>query len=148
VSDRDNTDLAPLEGRQPDGRFAPGNQLGHLWGPDNPPPKSPGRPRKDAWVKQLEQRLRSDPRISQALADRLIKIALKGRDGESLRAIQEIEDRTGGPLKLRVDGLSEDDIRERLGRMLQALARRLPVEFHQAISDAAREGFLDEEDFG
>jgi hypothetical protein len=148
MSDRDITDLVPHEGRQPDGRFAPGNNLGNPWGPDNPPPKSPGRPRKDAWVRQLEQRLKSDDRIGVALADRLIKIALKGRDNDSLRAIQEVQDRVGGPLKLRVDGLSEDDIRERLGRMLQALARRLPVEFHQAISDAAREGFLDEEDFG
>jgi hypothetical protein len=148
MSDRDITDLVPHEGRQPDGRFAPGNNLGNPWGPDNPPPKSPGRPRKDAWVRQLEQRLKSDDRIGVALADRLIKIALKGRDNDSLRAIQEVQDRVGGPLKLRVDGLSEDDIRERLGRMLQALARRLPVEVHQAISDAAREGFLDEEDFG
>jgi hypothetical protein len=110
--------------------------------------ESPGRPRKDAWVLKLEQRLRSDERIGTALADRLIKIALKGRDGDALRAIQEVQDRIGGPLKLRVDGLSEDDIRNRLGRMLQALVRRLPPEFHQAISDAAREGFLDEEDFG
>ena len=146
MTDRDNTDLVPYEGRNPDGRFAPGNNLGNPWGPDNPPPRSPGRPRKDAWVRNLEQRLRSDERIGTALADRLIKIALKGRDNDALRAIQEVQDRVGGPLKLRVDGMSEDDIRERLGRMLTALVKRLPPEFHQAISDAAHEGFAGEED--
>jgi hypothetical protein len=33
--------------------------------------------------------------------------------------------------------------------MLKALVKRLPPEFHQAIADAAMEGFAaDEEDFG
>jgi hypothetical protein len=146
MTDRDATDLVPLEGREPDGRFAPGNTLGIPFGPDNPPPKSPGRPPKGAWVRQLEQRLRSDPRISQALADRLLRIALKGRDGEALRAIQEIEDRTGGPLKLRVDGLSEADIQNRLTCMLGALARRLPPQYHEAVIEAAVEGFVHYED--
>lgn len=82
--------------RDSDGRFAPGNRLGTPFGPDNPPPRSPGRPRKGAWVRELEDRVK-DPRIRQGLADRLLKIALKGRDGDALKALQEIEDRTGKP---------------------------------------------------
>jgi hypothetical protein len=136
MTDRDNTDIVPHEGRNPDGRFAPGNSLGIPFGPDNPPPKSPGRPRKGAWVKQLEQRLKSEPRIGIALADRLLKIALKGRDGEALRAIQEIEDRTGGPLKLRIDGMSEEELGTALTAVMSELGRRLPPEYHQEISDA------------
>ena len=65
--------------RDPKGRWLPG-QSGNSstrWSDDSPPPRSPGRPRKDAWIAQLEERL-DDPRMRQALADQLLKVALKG----------------------------------------------------------------------
>ncbi len=96
------SDKAPTEGRTPDGRFAPGNQLGTPFGPDNPPPKSPGRPPKDAWLHELEQRL-EDPRMRQALADKLLKIALKGGERAFLQAIDMIQSRVGGPVTQRIE---------------------------------------------
>ena len=44
------------------GRWLPGQSANPAtkWGPDNPPPKSPGRPKRDAWVTELEERL-EDP---------------------------------------------------------------------------------------
>lgn len=130
--------------RYSDGRFAPGNRLGTPFGPDNPPPKSPGRPKKGAWVRELEDRVK-DARIRQGLADRLLKIALKGRDGDALKALQEIEDRTGQPVALRIDGLSEDELVARLAGLLQLLADRLPPEFHSLLGDVAREALAGDE---
>jgi hypothetical protein len=102
MTEQASTGNAPLEGRRPDGRFAPGNTLGIPFGPDNPPPKSPGRPRKDAWVKELEARLEEKPELRQALADVLLKTALKGSERARLRALDMIEDRVGGPVLHRV----------------------------------------------
>jgi hypothetical protein len=132
------------DGRDNQGRFLPersGNPATQ-WGPERRPPKSPGRPKRSAWVAELEQRLREEPRLGQALADRVLKIALKGKDADALRAIQEIEDRTGGPLKLKVNGLSESELKARLVIMFRLLAERLPVEHHQAISDAAYDALV------
>jgi hypothetical protein len=42
MTEQTSTDNARQEGRDANGRFAPGNQLGIPFGPDNPPPKSPG----------------------------------------------------------------------------------------------------------
>ncbi len=67
-----------------------------------PPPKSPGRPPRDAWLKELEQRL-EDPRMRQALADKLLKIALKGGERASLQAIDMIQSRVGGPVTQRIE---------------------------------------------
>ncbi len=94
---------APNEGRAPDGRFAPGNTLGTPFGPENPPPRSPGRPKKDAWVGALEAMLAKEDRMSDALAARLMKIALKGRDGDALKALEMIQTRVGGPVTQRVE---------------------------------------------
>ena len=86
------------------GRWVPGKSANPAtqWGPNNPPPKSPGRPRKDAWVEELVGRL-DDPRIRQALADKLLRTALKGGERASLQAINLIQDRIGGPVVRRVD---------------------------------------------
>ncbi len=130
--------------RDNDGRFAPGNRLGTPFGPHNPPPRSPGRPKKGAWVRELEDRVK-DPRIRQGLADRLLKIALKGRDGDALKALHEIEDRTGQPIALRIDGLSEEEINARLAFMLRLLMQRLPPEFHPVLAEAAYQALADEE---
>ena len=92
-SDRDE------RGRWTSGQSAnPGTQ----WGSDNPPPKSPGRPKRDAWVTELQERLK-DSRMRQALADRLLKTALKGSERASLQAINLIQDRIGGPVVRRVE---------------------------------------------
>lgn len=103
MTEQASTGNAPLEGRRRDGRFAPGNTLGIPFGPDNPPPKSPGRPRKDAWIKELEARLEEKPELRQALADVLLKTALKGSERARLRALDMIEDRVGGPVLRRVE---------------------------------------------
>lgn len=102
MTDPDGTDKAPSGGRDADGRFAPGNKLGVPFGADNPPPRSPGRPKKDAWIAELEQRL-EDPRMRQALADRILKIALKGGEKAALQAVQLIQDRVAGPLTQRLE---------------------------------------------
>ena len=89
--------------RDPNGRWLPGQSANAetKWGPKNPPPKSPGRPKRDAWVGALESRL-EDPRIAQALADQLLKVALKGGEKASLSAIGMIQDRVGGPVKQQI----------------------------------------------
>ena len=86
------------------GRWLPGRSANPetQWSKDNPPPKSPGRPRRDAWVAELQERLK-DPRMRQALADRLLKTALKGSERASLQAINLIQDRVGGPVVRRVE---------------------------------------------
>ena len=56
----DETENAERDDR---GRWRPGKS-GHpdtQWSDDNPPPKSPGRPKKDAWLAELEGRLDLDP---------------------------------------------------------------------------------------
>jgi len=91
--------MATAEGREPDGRFAPG-QSGNpetQWGPGNPPPRSPGRPKKDAWLGEVERMLDEDGRIPKALASRLVSIALKGNDRDALRALELLQAHTGGP---------------------------------------------------
>ena len=130
--------------RNSDGSFAPGNQLGIPFGPDNPPPRSPGRPKKGAWLRELEQRIK-DERIRQGLADRLLKIALKGRDGDALKALHEIQDRTGEPVALRVEGLTEDEIVAKLAGLLALLKQRLPPEFLPVVSEVAYEFLAGEE---
>ena len=89
--------------RDAQGRWRPGKSANPAtqWGPDNPPPTSPGRPRRDAWLAELEERL-EDPRIRRALADRLLKVALKGSEKASLAAIAMVQDRVGGPVIQRV----------------------------------------------
>ena len=72
------------------------------WGPGNPPPKSPGRPKKDAWVHELEHRLQDD-RMRQAIADRLLKVALTGGEKAALTAIQMVQDRVGGPVTKHIE---------------------------------------------
>jgi hypothetical protein len=86
------------------GRFAPGNDAGRStrWGADNPPPKSPGRPRTDAWVSELKDQLEERPDLRKAIANRLLKIALKGSDQAALKAISVIEDRIGGTVTTRI----------------------------------------------
>ena len=89
--------------RDSSGKWQPGKSGSPetKWGPSNPPPRSPGRPKKDAWLRELEGRL-EDPRIRQALADRLLKVALRGSEKAALTALAMVQDRTGGPVVKRL----------------------------------------------
>jgi hypothetical protein len=133
------------DGRDNGGRFAHGNALGKPFGPNNPPPRSPGRPKKGAWLRELEDRVK-DPRIRQGLADRLLKIALKGRDADALKALHEIQDRTGEPIALRIDGMSEEEMAAKLIVLLGMLKERLPPEFYPILSEVAHRAFAEDEE--
>ena len=92
--------------RLPNGKFRPGKSGNPAtqWGPDNPPPRSPGRPRKNAWLNELEDKLDEDPQLRVRLARRLLDIAESGKDGDALKALEIIENRAGsGPLQNRVE---------------------------------------------
>ncbi len=117
--------------RDSKGRWVPGKSANPAtqWGPNNPPPKSPGRPRKDAWVEELEDRL-DDPRIRQALADKLLRTALKGGERASLQAINLIQDRIGGPVVRRVDA----EVRGGCG-VLVAPAKLTPREWIEQVAE-------------
>jgi hypothetical protein len=144
---RDCSDAAdPDAGRDQQGRFLParsGNPATQ-WGPGNPPPRSPGRPKRSAWVKELESRLENG-NVRQALADKLLKIALKGSDASALRAIQEIEDRTGQPIAARVNGLSDRELALTISGLLSRIVRRLPPEYHKQVQEAAYEALAGDE---
>lgn len=114
--------MDPHSERDAQGRWLPGSSANPetQWSPDNPPPKSPGRPRRDAWIAELQERLK-DPRMRQALADKLLKTALKGSERASLRAIDLIQDRVGGPVVRRV----EADIESRGGVLVAPAAMSL-----------------------
>ncbi len=102
-----------MSDRDSEGRWQPGESANPetQWGPDNPPPKSPGRPKKDAWLGALEAMLAKDDRMSEALAGRLMKIALKGRDSDALRALELIQTRIGGPVKQVVEAEVKSECR-------------------------------------
>jgi hypothetical protein len=130
------------------GRLLPGHAIGaqtRFGTPGNPPPKSPGRPKKGAWLRSLEARLAGEPRLGQALADRLLKIALKGPEGPALRAIQEIEDRTGEPIGGRVIGMSDREVTLLFNLLLDRIVSRLPPEYHRAVREAAFETLAGDE---
>ena len=95
--------MAKSTERDARGRWLPGQSANPptQWGPGNPPAKSPGRPKKDAWLGELEGRL-EDPRVRQALADRLLRTALKGGERASLQALSLIQDRVGGPVVKKI----------------------------------------------
>ena len=73
------------------------------WGPDNLPPKSKGRPKQEAWVAELKERLESRPELRQALADVLLKTALKGSETARLKALGMIADRVDGPVTRKIE---------------------------------------------
>jgi hypothetical protein len=142
--------------RDQHGRLLPGHSVGaetRFGTSGNPPPKSPGRPKKDAWVHELEDRLEGRPELRQAIADRLVKVALKGGEQAALKAIAMIQDRVGGPLTHKVEA-DVTDWRERPRRILlvQTTAEppAMPAEVREleeargaaenSIQEARREG--------
>ena len=93
-----------VNGRKPDGKFAPGNNLsdGHKWTPETSPKgKSPGRPL--SLTSAVKRRLRQivDPATNRReidlIADQLIELA-KGAESEGVRlgSIIQIGDRLDG----------------------------------------------------
>jgi hypothetical protein len=88
------------------GRLLPGHGVGaetRFGTPGNPPPKSPGRPKKDAWVTALERMIERDERLPEAFAARIAKIALRGRDADAWKALDMIQNRTGGPVTQQIE---------------------------------------------
>ncbi len=97
-----------------------------------------GRPKKDAWVRELEGLLRVDGHRD-SLAEAILKVALNPKHRDWFKAIQEIQNRVGGPVALKVEGLSDLEIVERLVELLTYLRERLPVEHHGILSEALYE---------
>ena len=125
--------------RNPDGTFPKGYRPHNLWGtPGNPPPKNGGRPPKDAYIRELEAELQGNPDMRRALARRLLKTALQGRDGDSLRALQAIQDRIGGPVAVKIEGLSREAIVEELAGLLDYIAEGMPEDVRPLIAERAR----------
>lgn len=84
--------IKPVENRQPNGKFGPGNIA-------NPN----GRPKKEhALTEILNDMMTADPNIKKALITRLIKIALYSKDEDTvIKAIDKIWERTDGkPVQL------------------------------------------------
>jgi hypothetical protein len=103
-----------MSDRDEQGRWQPGESASPAtqWGPENPPPKSPGRPRKDAWLGALEAMLAKDERVPEALAARLMKIALKGRDADALKALELMQNRIAGPPKQQIEAEVHSHVRK------------------------------------
>jgi len=59
--------------------------------------------------------------------------------------LHEIQDRTGEPIALRVDGLTEEEIVAKLAGLLALLKQRLPPEFLPVVSEVAYEFLAGEE---
>ena len=83
---------------------------------------------------RIKRMIRENPERADAIIDKLARMAEEG----NLRAIGTIIDQTDGLLAMKVEGLSDADIRERIGAVLVALKKRLPEQYHPVISDVAR----------
>ena len=107
----DSTRKPKTPERDKRGRWKPGKSGSPetQWGPGYAPPKSKGRPRVDAWVTELKETLEANTDIRQAIASRLLRVALKGGDQAALKAIAMIEDRVGGPVIKRVSAEITDN---------------------------------------
>jgi hypothetical protein len=89
------------ETRNPDGTFRPGHPF--RFTAEEPRP-GPGRPRKDAWVRELERLLEDDPGKGRAMAREVYRIATEGEDDKvRLAALKECQDRTGGPVVKQIE---------------------------------------------
>ena len=125
----------PDEQRDDDGRFARGNTLGTPWGPDNPPPKSPGRPKSktltDSLIRHLEKKADQfdftkkaakrmgltpeDVTVFEVLAASSILHGMKGK-GDILR---EMWTRLEGQVPKHVTLVADDPVMEYLDFMRQ-----------------------------
>ena len=102
---------APPE-RRANGTFLPGNTVGTPWGPDNPPPKSPGRPVSiENRIKKLllqpvskkDRRQRAD-----AIAEMIVRKAMAGEDKAWLELLNRFDgkptEKGGGSSELEAWG--------------------------------------------
>ena len=105
MADSDSAKKKAVPERDTRGRWKRGKSGSSAtqWGPDNLPPKSKGRPTQEAWVAELKARLESRPELRQALADVLLKTALKGSETARLKALSMIADRVEGPVTRKIE---------------------------------------------
>ena len=90
----------PGEMRNPDGTWKPGNPYAF-----DGSKAGPGRPPKDAWLRELEQQLQNDPAKATLMAEEVYRIATAGDDDKvRLNALREIQDRIGGPVVRETKG--------------------------------------------
>jgi hypothetical protein len=133
VSDS-NPDIDGPEAPERDGkgRWKPGST-------GNPGGYNRGGPKLRARLRRLL--IENPERAQQAM------LALLGKAEEGdISALKLLLDTADGLLALKIEGLSEEDIRERLVRVMTELRSRLPEEYHQAITDAARAAMLEDGD--
>jgi len=120
---------API--RRPNGTFLPGVS-------GNPDGRTRGAV---SLVALLKGELREHPERGEAIVAALLDRAAEGDPA----CIKLALDRIDGPLALKIEGMSEAQMRAWLMRMCEALMRRLPVEHHQAIAEALWETCGDDE---
>lgn len=94
-----------------------------------------GGPKGPKLGQLLRMRLRERPDEAEEIIQTLLQDALDGvADARKI-----VFDRHDGPLVLKIEGLSEAEIHDKLRAMLGALRDRLPAEFHATLADVARE---------
>ena len=94
-----------------------------------------GRPKGSvSLATRLRRRLAEHPEEAEAIIDRAVRGAKDG-DPQLLRIVL---DRHDGPVALKIDGLSEDEIVERLTSLFSALMQRMP-DRKDEIAAVARE---------
>jgi hypothetical protein len=101
-----------------------------------------GRPRGIVHLAaRIKRRLDEDPEQAERIIDALLKDAEAG----STEARRLLFDRHDGPVAVRVEGMSEERMAERLIEVFGWLKERLPAEFHHLITEGAREVFAQDE---
>lgn len=116
--------------------YAPGT-VAKWFGPNNPPPKSPGRPPGLSLRERLRVRLRKHPEEADEIVRALLEHAYRG-DAAMMRLVIDSCD---GPQALRVVGLSREALVEELSALVKHLAASLPPEVVPQLAQAAREFF-------
>ena len=99
-----------------------------------------GRPKGSvSLAARLRRRLAEHPEEAEAIIDRAL-LGAKSGDPQLLRIVL---DRHDGPVAQKVEGLSEEDIIERLSSLLATLMQRMP-DRSEEIAAVAREHLVDE----
>jgi len=94
-----------------------------------------GGPRGPKLANRLKQWLREHPEDAELIIAKLVKDAIAG---DSV-AVRTIFDQHDGPLALKIEGLSDEDMIERLIEVFGWLKERLPVEHHPLLGQALYE---------
>lgn len=118
--------------RRPDGTFKPGSVA-------NPG----GRPKGSVNLStRLKTYMRDNPKRVEQIIETLVKDAVAG----DAQARKLLFDRNDGPLALKVEGLSDEEMDRKLRGMLRFLASKLPKEYAPILAEAARECLGSDED--